>query len=147
MDTNWILAFRLWFVSAVLFAIAVLCYVRYAHILQFDPVFVSWAIFIFSIVLSLPVLIVYLLTLSIIHKSYSSHYKKLKGLLLLNAILAAIYTMGMAITLQNEQEEATTLRYVFVFITLFASSAGSLLINQSLLQQYFLEVVQEETAE
>lgn len=144
MNTNWSLSFRLWFLSVMLFDIAALCYIRYENVLQLDPAFISLFIFFVSAVLSLPVLFIYMIALPIIKRKDGYSDQKLKGILLLNSVLAAIYTIALVIVFRNEPGGPDTLRYVFVFITLFASSAGSLLINQTLLEEYFLGFNQKE---
>lgn len=147
MSINWKLALRLWFLSVLLVDIGVLGFIAYQNILQLDPVFISSLIFLASIVLSLPVLFIYVIALPIIKKQNCFSYQKLQGLLLLNGILAAIYTIALVILLRNEPGGPYILRYVFVFLTLFASSACSLLINQTLLQEYFLGIHQKEIEE
>lgn len=147
MNTNWRLSLKLWFVSVLLVDIATIGFIAYQDILRLDPAFIISFIVFSSMILSLPVLFIYAIALPIIKKQNCFSYQKLQGLLLLNGILAAIYTIALAILLRNEPGGPYILRYVFVFLTVFASSACSLLINQTLLQEYFLSIYQKEIEE
>ncbi len=132
-------AFRLWFTSVALTNTVIWILLLSEHGASFDY-FGTLALYVAIITsgASLPVFIIYLITLPLTRKSDLNHSQKIISVLILNIILAAAYAFLLSPLLKwviSEQFSGSSFLYAFVFLSVISSL--SLLFNLKKITQYY----------